>query len=118
MNCINCDKELTNHLDTFGEVGKELCLKCFLETEAIDGDAEISDIEWCYGFFPGGDPRDFSPDYEMCTVQEVDDWKKDCAEWEAGSGQPCPPAGYWNADHTMHILAPRYGMGVYKVRDE
>lgn len=31
-----------------------------------------------YGYFPGGDPRDFSPDEESCTEKEIAAWKRAC----------------------------------------
>ncbi len=39
-----------------------------------------------YGIFLGGDPRDFSPDTECCTPDEIARWEQACAEWEAGEG--------------------------------
>lgn len=77
--------------------------------------------EYGYGFFPGGDPRDFTPDYEMCSAEEIEAWKRDCEAWNKGEGTPAPPPGFWTEfkDGTqMHVLAPRYGMGTYRVRWE
>ncbi len=33
MNCINCRKELTGGIDTFGIVGAELCQQCFFDRQ-------------------------------------------------------------------------------------
>lgn len=30
MNCTHCGKELTNGLDTFGDVGNEICQECWI----------------------------------------------------------------------------------------
>lgn len=38
-----------------------------------------------YGFFPGGDPRKFTPDMDMNTKEEIASWKLACAEWDKGN---------------------------------
>lgn len=74
--------------------------------------------QWGYGYYPGGgDPRDFSPDRELCSPEEIAAWEADCAAWEAGNGQPAPPSCYTNESGTLHILAPRYGIGSYRYAD-
>lgn len=77
-------------------------------------------FEYSYGNFGSGDPRDFTPDYEMCTEDEIASWKADLALVEAGNTVVCPPAGQWFYDKDgkpmMHILAPRYGVGTIKYR--
>lgn len=81
---------------------------------------ERGPFEWMYGFFGGGDPRDFTPDYEVCSEDEIARWKADVALAEAGNAVVAPPAGETVRDKdgnfVMHILAPRYGLGVYKYR--
>lgn len=74
-----------------------------------------------YGHFTGTDPRTFSPDYELCTEQEIQNWKEDCAAWDRGENPPAPPAGFWTKDENgndMHVLSPRYGVGTYEIEDE
>lgn len=39
-----------------------------------------------YGPFPGGDPREFEPDREDNTPEEIAAWEQACAEWDAGTG--------------------------------
>ena len=34
--------------------------------------------ETCYGYPCVSDPRDFSPDYECCTKEEIENWERDC----------------------------------------
>lgn len=74
-----------------------------------------------YGHCPGGiDPRTFSPDYELCTEQEIQNWQDDCAAWDRGENPEAPPSGRWVdfPDGTqMHVLAPRYGIGMYEYDD-
>lgn len=81
---------------------------------------ERGQFELGYGFFPGGDPRDFTPDYEMCSPEEIERWKVDVALAEAGFTVVTPPSGQWIYDQdgkpVMHILAPKYGMGTYQYR--
>lgn len=43
-----------------------------------------------YGFFIGGDPRDFSPDPECSTEQERAAHKAACDEWNAGNRIEAP----------------------------
>jgi hypothetical protein len=105
-----------------------LCRSC-AEQEAIDNGADVPEMtdfdergpfEWAYGFFGGGDPRDFTPDYEMCSEDEIARWQADIALAEAGNTVVAPPAGKSVFDQggnpVMHILAPKYGMGTYKNR--
>ena len=84
-----------------------------------------------YGAFPGGDPREFCPDEECCTAEEMERYTADCAAWERGEGvdrggphlplgapsDVAPdvvvsgPEGGWQ---TVHY----YGLGTYSYRDE
>lgn len=70
-----------------------------------------------YGAFPGGDPRTFTPDPEMCTPEETARWKEACAEWDAGKGKPVPPpcSAIHDASGKVvgHAFAPRFGIGTY-----
>ena len=38
--------------------------------------------EVIYGFYHGGDPRKFSPDYECCSEKEIADHKAACKLWD------------------------------------
>lgn len=38
-----------------------------------------------YGHFPGGDPRDFTPDAEGCTEKEIADWNAACKAMDEGT---------------------------------
>lgn len=79
-------------------------------------------VESGYGFFAGGDPRDFSPDGESCTPKEIANHKAACALWNEAAGRgetPEPekcPSG-WLYDEAgkpiMHVLRAPYGIGVY-----
>lgn len=76
-----------------------------------------------YGYYPGGDPRDFSPDPECCTPEELAAHKEACEAWERGE-RPQHEAHH----HTAHSVgenkvmvvshAGAFGIGVYSMRDE
>lgn len=114
MNCTSCGRTITSDLLTFGPIGEEVCENCWVYPTDEEG------YEFGYGFFPGGDPRDFTPDYEMCSPEEIERWKADCALAESGNTVNVPPSGQWifndAGEPVMHILAPRYGMGTYRVK--
>ena len=77
---------------------------------------------WLYGHFTGTDPRDFFPDYELCTEEEIANWQADCEAWNKGEGKPAPPPGrtLYKRDGSFfgHVLAPRYGVGTYRYRPD
>ncbi len=80
-----------------------------------------------YGFFCGGDPRKFHPDYECCSEREIENHRKACELWneaEARGETPEPekcPSG-WIYDEqgkaVMHVLRAPYGIGSYSYDDE
>ena len=62
-----------------------------------------------YGFFPGGDPRLFRPDEELCTELEKEAWRR--AVEEAGQGQAVPSANRHGEPRVGHS----FGLGTYEV---
>lgn len=40
LRCCRCGSELAGNLDTFGLIGRELCLWCFLAEDGDQGDDE------------------------------------------------------------------------------
>ena len=83
--------------------------------------AEIIESDSSYGFFHGGDPRNFHPDSEGVTDTERENHRKACQLWneaEARGETPTPeecPSG-WIRDAEgkpiMHVLRAPYGIGV------
>jgi len=79
-------------------------------------------VEHGYGFYAGGDPRDFSPDWESCSPEEIANHKAACASWDQAAARgetPEPekcPSG-WVYDEAgkpiMHVLRAPYGIGCY-----
>jgi len=69
-----------------------------------------------YGYFPGGDPNDFTPDPECSTDEERARHKEACESWSSGKGNPNPALhcglGF------QRVPPPGFGMGTYVMRDE
>ena len=81
-------------------------------------------MEVIYGFFHGGDPRNFYPDYECCSPKEISDHKAACELWdqaEARGEEPTPEAcqSGWHTDPETgaryHVLKSPYGIGTYTI---
>lgn len=71
-----------------------------------------------YGFFCGGDPRDFVPDEESCSPEELAAHKKACEEADAEEKArklSCPSG--WVAPG-IHVTRAPFGIGSYTYRDE
>ncbi len=86
MRCTICNKPLTGKLDTYGDVGQEVCWTCWCENQT-------EGFSW-YGLFPGGDPRYFTPDYEVCERTVIEQWRRDCQSWEVGANHYVSPHSY------------------------
>lgn len=71
-----------------------------------------------YGFFCGGDPRDFVPDEESCSPEELAAHKKACeeADTEEKARKLSCPSG-WVAPG-IHVTRSPFGIGSYTYRDE
>lgn len=73
-------------------------------------------VETGYGFFCGGDPREFSPE-EASTEAERAKHTVDCAAWDRGEN----PNVNANAPHytdSAHVVPSGYGLGCYSVEYE
>jgi hypothetical protein len=66
-----------------------------------------------YGFFPGGDPRDFTPDEEGTLPEERERWKADCARAEEREGAHYLPGACRHLGPLVLTLA-MYGLGTYR----
>lgn len=73
--------------------------------------------EQSYGFFPGGDPRDFTPDFEGCTPQEIEAWKEACDSWNRGEKVVCEGSHRWLVDAEGKVIGTAtvssFGIGTY-----
>jgi hypothetical protein len=70
-----------------------------------------------YGFFCGGDPRDFCPDGECSTDAEREKHKADCAAWDRGEN-PNVNANAPHSTESAHVVPSGYGLGMYTVEYE
>ena len=77
-----------------------------------------------YGYARPEDPRDFHPDAESCSEQEIANHRKACELWDAAGGKPDgwtpPPGSEWAAlpeGGFVHILRAPWGIGSYVFRD-
>ena len=71
-----------------------------------------------YGFFPGGDPRDFHPDPESSTDAERAQHKADCEAWARGERPNVNDnAPHWVGDD-VHVVPAGYGLGSYSFDDD
>ena len=69
-----------------------------------------------YGFFLGGDPRDFTPDPESTTEEEYMRWKADCEAFARGEKGPTPTSCSLNIEYsppgTIVVTKSFYGQGI------
>ena len=75
-----------------------------------------------YGYFHGGDPRDFSPDAEVCTEAELAAHKEACERWERGERPEYEKHHHDVSQVGNTVVAVSYagafGLGTYQWRDE
>ena len=77
----------------------------------------MAEREIMYGVFPGGDPRDFKPDEECCSPEEIAAWKAACEEWERGEGVDRGPGCSFAGDGSVHD-GTGFGIGTYYIEVE
>ena len=69
-----------------------------------------------YGYFSGGDPRNFHPDFQDCTPDEIRAWELAVHEANRLSSKrelPCPSGFERTGDGTViHVLRAPFGIGV------
>lgn len=74
-----------------------------------------------YGYFMGGDPRNFSPDVECSTEEERAAHKAACEAWDRGErpdiGGPHKPLLDKDGNQIGHITISGYGLGVTTMED-
>jgi hypothetical protein len=101
------------------------CGKDFADHNYVEGDlyqCPYPSQESGYGYFHGGDPRNFHPDGECCSPDEIANHRKACQLWdeaEAKGKTPEPeecPSGWIFDEHgkpIAHVLRSPYGIGIY-----
>lgn len=75
-----------------------------------------------YGFFPGGDPRNFSPDQELCRKEEIEAWKEACEQWNREEKVICEGSHRWLVNAEGEVMGTAtvssFGIGIYFWDDE
>lgn len=96
-----------------------------ISDEEFDGLRAIADSIRCeadvphYGYFLGGDPREFTPDVEVCSVEELERHKADCEAWERGEGIDRGGPHRPLSDNTKvgWETVSHYGMGMQSLKE-
>jgi len=75
-----------------------------------------------YGFFPGGDPKDFTPDSEGTKPEELEAWKVACKAWDEAEERgevpdPMSPACQATGKGGF-ITFGKFGLGTYTIEHE
>lgn len=98
--------------------------------------SDDNEWEYGYGYFPGGDPRLFSPDAESCTDAEIEAHRLACDAWDRGDQVCVPPnhipivsgadvgkalasgadAVVLYPDGSGHVTRATFGVGSYRLR--
>lgn len=105
--CCNCHRDFADHDYIKGSIDDYKCPE--------------PHVECFYGFFHGGDPREFHPDYESCSEQEIANWKEACdkaTELESARDLPCPSGWIRTPEFTAHMLVTPFGIGTYTYKQE
>lgn len=85
---------------------------------------EISNyIEHGYGYYLGGDPRKFHPDFECCSVLEIAAHESACKAWNEADAEgkklepeKCESGWVHHNDSLIHIAKSNYGIGGYEYK--
>lgn len=94
--------------------------------------AEAARPDTTYGYYPGGDPRDFVPDEECCTPEELARHREACEAWARGEtpdpGGPHVPLDQpTSVEPSAAVVGPggrgwktvaHYGLGTYTIQDD
>ncbi len=70
-----------------------------------------------YGFFPGGDPRQFNPDEEMDSPQELENHRLACEAWDKGDQQVIQSGCMVMPDGSIRNIS-HFGLGTYWREDD
>ena len=69
-------------------------------------------VDESYGPFPGGDPRSFEPDHEVCSAEEIEAHRLACIAWDKGEGEDRGPSCATFGDGSAWT-GTGYGVGTY-----
>jgi hypothetical protein len=106
--CANCGRDFADHNYVAGSIDEYTCPQPQQET--------------VYGYFTGGDPRDFHPDFEDSTPEEIANWRAACIEANklaVSRNLPCPSGWERLPDGSVaHVLRAPFGIGVSTISIE
>ena len=112
--CTNCHREFADHDYVQDSINEYRC--------------PVDNRELVYGYFCGGDPREFFPDRESCTSGEIANHKAACELWddaeskgEVPKPEECPSGWIYHeqtGERIAHVLRAPYGIGCYAVEHE
>ena len=90
--CSNCFCEFADHNYVKNSINKYKC--------------PHKKQEASYGFFHGGDPNNFTPDFECCTPAEIEAWDEACKKGVQVKGASCI------VSDNVRITKSTFGIGV------
>lgn len=70
-----------------------------------------------YGYFPGGDPRNFTPDEEVDSPAELENHRLACEAWDRGDEQVIQSGCVVLPDGSIRNIS-RFGLGTYMYEDD
>lgn len=97
----------------------------FLSEADIDAMREVAerlrtdDGDVGYGYFHGGDPRDFCPDPECCTEKEIAAHKRACELMDSGAVKFVDGRHHFPLPDGREgwMTCPAFGIGTYTIKD-
>lgn len=105
--CANCYKEFADHNYVPDSIDQYKC--------------PVPVTHSGYGFFSGGDPRNFFPDHESCSPEEIANHKRACeaAEKHGLTDLECPSFFFKDDNGNVgHVLKAPFGIGSYTIEME
>lgn len=70
-----------------------------------------------YGYSPGGDPRNFTPDEEVCSPRELENHRLACEAWNKGDEQVIQSGCVVLPDGSILNIS-HFGLGTYMYWDD
>jgi hypothetical protein len=105
--CANCYRDFADHNYIADSINEWRC--------------PVNQQESFYGYFTGGDPRQFHPDAEECSPEELANHKRACEEanaLESGRNLECPSGWITWEGGGIHVLNAPFGIGVGTIEIE
>lgn len=104
--------------DRCGNCGQEFAEHNYVKDSITEYECPIPHVESGYGFFCGGDPRNFHPDHESCTPEEIERHRLACSEAErldSARDLPCPSGWIRTKSGMAHVVNAPFGIGIYTI---